>query len=160
EQPEEGEDVPSHTEGTILDGPDALAENVAPLAENPPEVLGAILKSSVDGEHWLGAAMPESVSLIVDGDTVYAPLRRDKGSNVISFAAADELVSAGHLREASKAQWALKPAVMAARKGRGVVVAFAIDPSFRGYLDGMDVVLANAIFRGAAQASPVPAKAR
>ncbi|MEM8769049.1 MAG: M14 family zinc carboxypeptidase, partial [Pseudomonadota bacterium] len=47
EQPEEGEDVPSHTEGTILDGPDALAENVAPLAENPPEVLGAILKSSV-----------------------------------------------------------------------------------------------------------------
>ncbi len=160
ETPEEDDDVPSHTDGTLLDDADALAASIAPLKDNPPEVLGAILKASVDGDHWLGAASPESVNLIVEGDTVYAPLRLDKGSNVISFVEPDELVTAGHLREASRDQWALKPAVMAASRGRGIVVAFAIDPSFRGYLDGMDVILANAIFRGAAQARPVPARRR
>ena len=160
EAPAEDDDAPSHGEGTRLDDADALAASVAPLEDNPPEILGAILTASVDGEHWLGAAVPERVNLIVQGDTVYSPLRLDKGVNVISFAGADELVAAGHLREASRDQWARKPAVMAAAKGRGVVVAFAVDPSFRGYLDGMDVVLANALFRGAAQARSVPTSRR
>jgi len=42
---------------------------------------------------------------------------------------------------------------MAAPQGSGWVIAFAQDPTFRGYMEGLEVIFANAVFRGPAQAS-------
>ena len=151
-EPENGE---SHAQGQILDGVDDLAEATTPLEENPSEILGAILNADVDNEHWLSVGLPETVRFIVEGDTVFTPLRRNAGRNVVSFSAEDELIAGGHLWENSRLQWALKPAAMAASKQRGIVVGFTADPSFRGYLDGLDVLLANAVFRGPVEARPV-----
>lgn len=152
---EESEETSSHADGRILEDADELASVTTPLEENPPEILGAILNAQVDGEHWLSVGIPESVRLIVEGDAVFTPLRRNKGRNVVSFAPADELIASGHLWEDSRLQWALKPAVMATGVKRGIVIGFAADPSFRGYLDGLDVLIANAVFRGPSQAQPV-----
>ncbi len=38
---------------------------------------------------------------------------------------------------------------------RGFVIAFTQDPTIRAYLDGLNVIFANAIFRGAAHARPM-----
>ena len=151
---DEADDV-SHNAGSILEDDASLSEATAPLEENPLEILGAILNADVDTEHWLAAGLPETVRFIVGGDRVFSPIRLDKGRNVVNFAAADALAAAGHLWGDSRDQWALKPALMASNIDRGIVIGFAADPSFRGYLDGLDVLVANAVFRGAAHARPV-----
>jgi hypothetical protein len=38
-------------------------------------------------------------------------------------------------------------------KGRGQLIVFTQNPTVRAYLDGLNVLLANAIFRGAAHAT-------
>lgn len=53
------------------------------------------------------------------------------------------------------AQLAHKPFVVAETKGRGLVIAFTQDPTVRAYLDGLNMILMNAIFRGAAHARPM-----
>lgn len=150
----EAEDV-SHNAGSILADDASLSAATAPLEEDPLEILGAILNADVDTEHWLAAGLPETVRFIVGGDRVFSPIRFDKGRNVVNFAAPDGLAAAGHLWADSRDQWALKPALMTADVDRGIVIGFAADPSFRGYLDGLDVLVANAVFRGAAHARPV-----
>ena len=40
-------------------------------------------------------------------------------------------------------------------RGDGFVIAFTQDPNVRAYLDGLNVLFMNAIFRGSAHARPV-----
>jgi hypothetical protein len=40
-------------------------------------------------------------------------------------------------------------------QGAGQVIAFTQDPTVRAYMDGLNVMLMNAIFRGAAHARPM-----
>ena len=42
------------------------------------------------------------------------------------------------------------PLLMVQPEGRGNVVAFTADPNFRAYLDGLNILFLNAIFRGPA----------
>ncbi|MCZ6659399.1 MAG: M14 family metallopeptidase [Gammaproteobacteria bacterium] len=141
--------------GTVLDSADDHAVAVAPTKPKPPPIPGAMLNADVDQEHWLAAGLPENVRFIVRGDTVFAPLKLDKGVNVVSFAGQANLVAGGYLWEDARKQWARKPVVLVQAVKRGLVIGFAADPSFRGYMDGLDVLVANAVFRGAAHATPV-----
>ena len=142
-------------EGLLLEEGDSLEQALAPEEEKPPTVLGAILNADVDTEHWLANGLPSDLQFIVGGDSVYTPLRRDKGVNVVSFTDAEDLKAAGYLWDASRAQLAHKPVVMVAEAGRGVVIGFTADPTFRGYMDGLDILVANAVFAGAAHSRPV-----
>jgi hypothetical protein len=45
----------------------------------------------------------------------------------------------------NRRQLAYKPYLMAQRQGRGLVIGFAHDPSTRAYLDGLDLLIANAV---------------
>ena len=40
---------------------------------------------------------------------------------------------------------AFKPYMMAQRSGSGLAIGFAYDPTARAYLDGLDLLLANAV---------------
>ena len=77
-----------------------------------------------------------------------------QGVNVISFAGPADLVTSGYLWEETKRQLAFKPFVVVEPKGRGQLIVFTQNPTVRAYLDGLNVLLANAIFRGAAHANP------
>ena len=57
--------------------------------------------------------------------------------------------------EENRKQLAYKPFAVVQPDGRGFVIAFTQDPNVRAYLDGLNVIFANAIFRGAAHARPV-----
>ena len=55
-----------------------------------------------------------------------------------------------NLRRSFQTGFAYKPLVMVQREGRGHVIGFTQDPNFRGYMDGLNVLFLNAVFRGVA----------
>jgi hypothetical protein len=56
------------------------------------------------------------------------------------------------LWEENRKQLAYKPFVIVQRDGRGTVIGFTADPNFRAYMDGLNVLFVNAVFRGPAHA--------
>jgi hypothetical protein len=86
------------------------------------------------------------------GPDVYTPIRLDKGVNVARFSAPDDLRASGYLWEENRKQLAYKPFVAVQPSGKGFVIAFTQDPNFRSYLDGLNVIFMNAVFRSAAHA--------
>ena len=86
----------------------------------------------------------------MQGRTVYTPLKLDKGINAAYFLGADKLLVSGYMWEENRKQLAYKPLVMIERQGQGNVIGFTFDPNFRAYLDGMNVLFLNAVFRGPA----------
>ena len=64
---------------------------------------------------------------------------------MVRYAAADDLVASGYVWEENRRQMAFKPYLLAQPNGRGLAIGFAHDPTVRGYLPGLDLLLANAV---------------
>ena len=79
----------------------------------------------------------------------------NKGFNAAVFENAERIVGSGYLWEENRKQLAHKPLVIVQPQGRGVVVGFTAEPNYRGYLDGMNILFLNAVFRGPAHARPM-----
>lgn len=122
---------------------------------NLDTVSGALVQAVVDTEHWLAAGLRDRTQVLFQGDSIFTPLTLDRGVNVLRFAAKEELLASGYLWEENHEQLAYKPFVMVEPRGRGLVIGMTADPNFRAYMDGLNVLLLNAIFRGAAHARPV-----
>jgi len=142
-------------EGTRLDGPDDLKAATTPLREAPDNVPGVLARAAVDHDHWLAAGLADQLNVLVRGQDIYGPIRLDKGYNVASFMAADQLLSSGYLWPENRQQLAHKPFLVIQPTGRGHVIGFTQDPTTRAYLDGLNMALMNAIFRGAAHSRPL-----
>jgi len=152
----DGQAIPAPaTEPRLITGDAAYAEAIRPAEQTPDSVLGVLAQVEVDHNHWLSAGLPERLTVLVNGAAIYEPLRQDEGTNVLRYVSAAGLPVAGHLWEQNRRQLAFKPYVMVNGLGRGQVVAFTQDPTFRGFLHGQDVLFLNAIFRSAAHSSPV-----
>lgn len=140
--------------GTELDA-EAFAVATESREAEPDGIGGAQLLAKVDDDHWLAAGVAPQLHVLARNSDVYTPLRFDDGVNVATFADADSVLASGHLWERNRRQLAHKPFVMASKLGKGRVVAFTQDPTVRAYQEGLNVILANAIFRGAAHARPL-----
>jgi hypothetical protein len=116
-------------------------------AELPDAVAGVLVRAKVDPEVWVTAGLPDTVNVLVDGRSIFAPLKRDRGVNPIVYAAADELVASGYLWEENRKQLAFKPFLAVQNEGRGAVIGFTSDPNFRAYMDGLNIAFLNAVFR-------------
>ena len=123
-----------------------------PEAEPPWPVHGFLAKANVDQEHWIAAGVPESVYALVSGSSIFTPIQVDRGVNAVVFAAADQVLASGYSWEEFRKQLAFKPFLVVQRDGRGHEIAFTADPNFRGYMDGLNILFLNAVFRGAAHA--------
>jgi hypothetical protein len=88
--------------------------------------------------------------VLVNGRNIFAPLKQDRGVNAIVYAPADELVASGYMWDENRKQLAFKPFVAVQQEGRGSVVGFTSDPGYRGFMDGLNVLLLNAVFRAPA----------
>lgn len=139
----------------VLETADDLLAAIQPVEERPDNVAGVLLRASVDLEHWLSAGMPATLQVLFSGTSIYDPIKIDRGVNVVSFAGPDEVLASGYLWEENRVQLAYKPFVLLERHGRGLVIGFTGDPTTRAYVDGLDVLVANAIFRGSAHARPL-----
>ena len=143
-------DAPEDGAQAIADADD-YAGAITPTEAQPDYVLGVLAQVELEPDHWLSTGLPSRLNVLVNGSAIYSPLRRDEGVNVARFPAASDLLVAGHLWEENRRQLAFKPYVMVRPMGQGRVIGFTQDPTFRGYLRGLDVLFLNAIFRGAAQ---------
>lgn len=148
------EEDSARVQGVALDE-ESAAQAIQPQDVDPAAIGGAQLRALVDEDHWLAAGIAAQLHVLVRNADVYTPLRLDEGVNVVSFAGEGELLASGHIWESNRRQLAHKPFVMASGKGRGQLIAFTQDPSVRAYQDGLNLILANAIFRGAAHARPL-----
>jgi len=141
--------------GKLLTDMSEYNKLLQPFEAEPDWVPGFLANATVDQNHWLTAGVPTQVKTLYVGNQVYQPLSIDNGRNVVTFAAEKELLASGFVWQENRAQIALKPVVMVQPLGRGQVVAFTQEPNFRAAVDGMHLLYINAVFRGAANASPL-----
>lgn len=137
--------------GVEIDDATKLTALTAAPGIAPTPVSGALVRARVDREHWLAAGIEPTLAVLAVGSDIYAPLKRDLGQTVASFAAADDLVLSGVVWDDSRRQLAFKPFVVVQPRGAGMVVAFTQDPNVRAYLDGLAPLFANALFRAPAK---------
>jgi hypothetical protein len=143
--------------GKILTSEEDYLKAIQPKSESPDSVPGALARAELDPDHWMTAGLGTTVNALFRGRNIYSPIASDKGVNAARFSGPDELLASGHLWEESHKQLAYKPLVMVQEHGRGLVVAFTADPNFRAYMDGLNILFLNAVFRGPARARPAVA---
>ena len=134
--------------GKLLTKPEDYEKAILADKELPDSVAGVLVRVKVEPELWITAGLPETLNALVNGRTIYSPIKQDKGVNAAYFAGPDELVASGYLWEENRKQLAYKPFVIVQEEGRGQVIGFTADPNFRAYMDGLNIVFLNAVFRG------------
>lgn len=137
-------------DGALLADADAARKALAPVKENPDASAGVLMTADVDSDHWLAAGVKPQVTALFSGGDIYTPVKLDEGVNVARFAGAEALVASGYLWAETKAQVAYKPFVVVEPEGDGMVIAFTADPTTRAYLDNLNTLFANALFRAPA----------
>ena len=152
---DDGEAADPTVDGSYLTSADEYEAAITPEKAAPDSMGGVLVQANVDPDHWLGAGVASSLNVLVRGSDIYTPIRLDSGVNVAQFQSADDLLASGYIWEENRKQLAYKPFAVVQPNGRGFVVAFTQDPNIRAYLDGLNVIFANAIFRGAAHARPL-----
>ena len=140
--------------GNIFQTEDDYLKALKPDQSAPPAMQGVLLKAKLNRDHWLAAGRDETVYALVSGSSIFSPLKLDEGNNVAVFLNSEEVLASGFAWKGSTKQLAYKPLVMEQRHGRGLVIGFTADPNFRAYMDGLNILFLNALFRGAAQTGP------
>lgn len=141
-------------EGQYLTELEAYSEQIIALEDNPYPVSGVLARADVHPEHWLSAGVAPVLNVLIRGSDIYTPIRINDGINVVRFQGPDDLLSSGYIWDENRRQLAYKPFVISQPTGAGQVVGFTQDPTVRAYLDGLNVILMNAIFRASAHARP------
>lgn len=127
---------------------------IADDTRRPDIMPGALLRTAIDADTYLSAGYDHSAPVVfAAGDLVFAPLSREAGINVVRFAAADQLLASGYLWAENRRQMAFKPYMVAQSAGSGLAIGFVQDPAVRGYLDGLDLLIANAVLMAPARVS-------
>ncbi len=152
EAPEEEEEAT--VEGSYLTSNEEYEERVIALESSPDAVAGVLVRADVHPEHWLSAGVAPVINVLVRGTDIFTPIRINDGVNVARFQGPDDLLASGYIWEENRRQLAYKPFVVQESLGAGEVIAFTQDPTVRAYLDGLNVIMMNAIFRGSAHARP------
>jgi hypothetical protein len=149
------EEPEATVEGRNLVSLSDYENSIAPKSPLPDSLSGVLLRTEVLSEHWLAAGVASSLNVLAWSTDIYTPIRLDSGVNVARFSSPDDLLASGYMWEENRKQLAFKPFAVVQPSGRGFVIAFTYDPTIRAYLDGLNVIFANSIFRGAAHARPM-----
>jgi len=145
-EPGGDDDEGSTAAGTAIADAEEYREAILDASRRPDTLPGALLNTVVDAENFLAAGYDgASPTVFADGSLILTPLRLSDGVNVVRYAAADDLVASGYVWDENRRQMAFKPYMIAQPNGRGLAIGFAHDPAVRGYLDGLDLLLANAV---------------
>jgi hypothetical protein len=151
---DEAEKKSDPPKGMVLETEEDYLEAIEPKEQPPDSVAGVMVRVKLDPDHWLNAGVGETVHALIRGRAIYLPLTLDNGENPAIFHGPDELVAGGYLWEENRKQMAFKPLTMVQAHGRGLVIGFVSDPNYRAYLDGLNTLFLNAVFRGPARARP------
>jgi hypothetical protein len=122
---------------------------IQPDRERPETTFGAIVRVTLDPEHWLASGTDGEVQAIVEGTRVFTPIKLDKGRNVGVYAAKDRLIVGGLAWDEAQAQLAQKAFLIHQPLGQGHVIAFAEEPNYRAFTEATQLLFANAVLLGA-----------
>lgn len=133
--------------GKIFTKPEDFDKAILPDNQLPDAVQGVLARARIDPELWITAGLPSTLHVLVNGRNIFAPIKRDRGVNAVVFEGPEKLLAAGYIWEENRKQLAYKPVVVVQNEGRGAVVGFTVDPNFRAYMDGLNVLFLNSVFR-------------
>ena len=145
-----GESDEARARGTIFESDADYAAYIRDAHGVPEDVPGVLARAIANTDHWLASGYDEA-TVLVRGRDIYLPLNEADGVNVFRFAASDRLLQSGYLWDENRAQLAYKPFVMAQSHGDGMVIGFTQSPTTRAYLNGLNLLLANALILGPAR---------
>ena len=143
---------PKAAEGATDDTPKPFdyARAILPDEESPAVTPGAILKVVLDPRDFVAFGQGETIDVLSTEREIYLPLKLDQGTNVGVFAPRAELLRSGFAWEHKLDQLAQKAFVVREPLGKGHVVAFAEDPTLRGFCRASERLVLNAVFFGPA----------
>ncbi|MBA6222734.1 peptidase M14 [Colwellia sp. MB02u-18] len=145
----------SMVDGQLFTTKKALVSASENPKEKPDFVAGVLANIEVDQEHWLTAGVHNKLTAIAYGSDIYAPIKLASGKNLAWFTDAENVLASGYLWAENKKQLAYKPYLIHQPMEQGMVIAFTQEPTTRAYLDGLNIMLMNTIFRAAAHAKPL-----
>jgi hypothetical protein len=140
--------------GKLLNNEADFTKAIQSDRELPDPVAGVLLRARVTPDHWMTAGMGDTVYAMLSGRAIYTPVKLDKGVNAVVFDEPGKVLASGYLWAENRKQLANKPLVIVQPEGRGVVIGFTADPNYRAFMDGLNVLFLNAVFRGPAHARP------
>lgn len=121
---------------------------IQPDRERPDAQPGAILRVTIDREHWLSAGHDDEIQTMVEGNRVFAPLTLDNGRNVGIYAAKDRMIASGLIWPENQDLLVRKAYAMHQPMGQGHVIAFAEDANYRAFSEGTMLLFMNAVLLG------------
>ena len=116
----------------------------------PESSPGALVNVVANPNAWMASGYDGGAAALVTGSDIYAPVAMDDATTALRFDERDALLAGGYLWEEYADQLALKPFVLSTSQGAGQVVAITQSPTTRAYLEGLDLLLLNAILLGPA----------
>ncbi|WP_297733937.1 M14 family metallopeptidase [uncultured Maricaulis sp.] len=137
-------------DGTVLANEGELQVLEAEAGALPESSPGALVNVEANTNAWMSAGYTDGAAALVMGSDIYAPVSMGDATTALRFAAREELLAGGYLWEEYADQLALKPFVLSTRQGAGQVVAITQSPTTRAYLEGLDLLLLNAVLLGPA----------
>jgi hypothetical protein len=142
--------APQRVPGKLIATPEEFEKAIEAPTELPDSLHGVLIRAKVDPEQWVSAGVPDTVYVLASGRAIFTPIKLDRGFNAAYFVGPDQLLASGYIWDQNRKQLAYKPFVVVQKNGRGSVVGFTEDPNFRGYMDGLNLLFLNAVFRGPA----------
>jgi hypothetical protein len=121
---------------------------IQPDRERPEPQPGAILRVTIDTEHWLSAGQDNEAQVMIEGSRVFAPLKLNNGRNVGVYGKKESLIASGLIWPEGQDLLVQKPFLMHQPFGQGEVIAFAEDPNYRAFAEGTMLLFMNAVLLG------------
>ena len=148
--PAQGGQAPAQTAPSSGQRPDApkpfeYDKAIQPERERPENLAGAMLRVRLDRNHWLTAGLDEEITVVIEGQRVFAPIKLDAGRNIGVYGSADRLVAAGLVWKEAQPLLAQHAYLMHQPMGRGHIVAFAEDPNYRAFTEATALLFINAV---------------
>jgi Zinc carboxypeptidase len=121
---------------------------IQPDRERPDAQPGAILRVTLDTEHWLTAGHDAETQAMIEGPRVFAPIKLNNGRNVGIYAKKDRLIASGLVWPEGQDLLVQKAYLMHQPFGQGHVIAFAEEANYRAYAEATMLLFINAVLLG------------
>src|SRR5687767_3891764 len=121
---------------------------IQPERERPASQPGAILRVTLDTNHWLTAGHDADAQVMIEGNRVFAPIKLNSGRNVGVYATKDKLIASGLIWPDAQDILVQKAFLMHQPFGQGHVIAFAEEPNYRAFTESTMLLFMNAVLLG------------
>ena len=114
----------------------------------PLDVPGVFLKATVDDDHFTTWGVNKETVIYYAGNRIFTPLKESAGKNLVTIVDRPDLLASGYCWPETLRLLPGKPYLLHQSLGRGNIVAFADDPTYRAFSPNLQRLFFNAVFFG------------